>query len=661
MAKKTAKKSKSAAAGSPGLARAGHTAGLAAEPLVGRSAELRQIAACIRSNRSLLLEGPVGVGKTHLAAAATAKLGRPVFRIDGDARYTEQKLTGWFDPPMVMKKGFTREAFVEGPLVSAMRAGGILFINELNRLPEGVQNVLLPALDEKSIALPRLGEIRAKPEFLVIATQNPKEFVATSHLSEAILDRFELVVMDYQSATEEYEIVHSRLARDMDIESGADGIAKAAVRLIRATRRHPKIRRGASVRAALALAELTAVFMQDGTKFRHAFLDAAKMALPTRIEIERDAASERSMQAEIEAILGVLGDEALADLDQPLEDEKKKDLTPSRPGLENPFSQYRPNRSKDEERPLFLPPEALGDALGLADEDAILDFGNASSWDVATRYHEFKTKPAVMRDRKLADHLRQISTRSVLERAQAVLGSVVRPTDLRSGPLSELPPDAIAPEIDLEDTLENAPWIGNRASIPRNEDLWMEYRTVRDQSVVLSVDTSLSMNGEKLALTAVALAVVLLQFPDDPVGIIAFENEPRILKRPEERITVEELVARFLDVPAQGYTHLESGMKSALKLLQDIRAGRSRKPPSCVLLTDGKYTAGKDPAYLAPRFPHLVVLKMGDERSSLPLCAELARKGRGALREVAALEELPQAMYGVGKDLLRGGASQSQD
>lgn len=286
----------------------------------------------------------------------------------------------------------------------------------------------------------------------------------------------------------------------------------------------------------------------------------------------------------------------------------------------------------------------------------MLDLASASNWDIATRYHEFKSKHSSRKDRKLTDQLRAISTRAVLERAQAVLGSVVRPTDHRRCPLSELPAEALLPELDLESTLEESPWIGEKSSAypSRPEDIIMEYQTVRDQAVVLSVDTSLSMTGEKLALTAVALAVVMLQFPDDPVGIVAFENDAAILKSPDEKISVEEMIARFLDVPAQGYTHLEAGMKSALALLREIRGVRSRRPPSCVLLTDGKYTAGKDPAYLAPRFPHLVVLKMGDERSSQPLCEELARKGRGALREVADLEELPEAMYGVVKDLLRG-------
>jgi Mg-chelatase subunit ChlD len=162
------------------------------------------------------------------------------------------------------------------------------------------------------------------------------------------------------------------------------------------------------------------------------------------------------------------------------------------------------------------------------------------------------------------------------------------------------------------------------------------------------------MTGEKLALTAVALAVVLLQFPDDPIGIVAFENEAKVLKQPEERISISELVERFLDVPAQGYTHLEHGMRAALQLSRSANATSRSRRTSTVLLSDGKYTAGRDPAYLAPKFSHLVVLKMGRERASLELCRELANRGHGLLREVADLENLPEVMYGVVKDLLRG-------
>jgi Mg-chelatase subunit ChlD len=301
----------------------------------------------------------------------------------------------------------------------------------------------------------------------------------------------------------------------------------------------------------------------------------------------------------------------------------------------------------------LLPPEAFGSSSEFGDDDAALeDLASASAWDVAIRYHELKRR---LRNRPAETRvLRRISADAVLERARDILGSVVHPSETRVSLLRELPAQAEQPEIDFDESLENSP-LPLSGNLPVTEDdLWMSYRVHSPQAVVLNVDTSLSMTGEKLALTAVAIAVVLLQFPEDPVGIVAFENEAKIIKRPEEKISIHQLVERFLDVPAQGYTHLEDGLKAALKVVRNASAAGQGRPASTVLLTDGKYTAGKDPAYLAPRFPHLVVLKMGREKASLNLCRELAQKGSGALREVGELESLPLVMYGVVKDLLRG-------
>jgi len=65
----------------------------------------------------------------------------------------------------VIERGYGPEAFLPGPLVEAMTTGGLLLVNEINRLPEGVQNVLLPAIDERLVVVPRLGSIRAREGF----------------------------------------------------------------------------------------------------------------------------------------------------------------------------------------------------------------------------------------------------------------------------------------------------------------------------------------------------------------------------------------------------------------------------------------------------------------------------------------------------------------
>ncbi len=267
--------------------------------IVGRERELALALAVLASGRHLLLEGPVGVGKTTLALAVCAHLDRPTVRVDGDDRYAEAKLTGWFDPPLVLASGFGEASFFAGPLVSAMRSGAVLFVNELNRMPESVQNVLLPALDEGLLSVPHIGAVRAAPGFQVVATQNPVEYVATGHLSEALRDRFEHLALAYQSAAEEERIV----ARETG--SADRALVRRAVALTRATRAHPAFRKGASVRAAVACV-LLAERLGGGEE---AFRTAAAAALATRVDLRDD------IDADFDAALDALFSDLAAGAD----------------------------------------------------------------------------------------------------------------------------------------------------------------------------------------------------------------------------------------------------------------------------------------------------------------------------------------------------------
>lgn len=294
------------------------------------------------------------------------------------------------------------------------------------------------------------------------------------------------------------------------------------------------------------------------------------------------------------------------------------------------------------------------------DED-IPDLSAATDWDIATRYATFSV-PLVRGSaaKATARRLRRAAAREILRRARHVLGSVAHPTQHGSLPGPELPQSATCIQLNLEDTLVHAPVeVTSALHGPSQaltlwpQNIWMDYEIHRQHQLTLCLDASMSMMGENQALVAMAVAVVLLELPEDPVGVLAFDDRASILKRPEERVSTLEVVERMLDVPGRPYTHIEAGLQKALEL-GTRSSRRSRQEASTVLLTDGKYTAGNDPVYLAARFPHLIVLNIGAAQSGMSLCRDLATRGGGMVYNVPRLAELPNAMYRVVQDILRG-------
>jgi len=250
-----------------------------ANRIVGRSEELSASLLAVQSEKHLLLEGAVGVGKTTIALAVASHLGRTFVRIDGDERYTEQKLAGWFDPPLVLSRGYTEESFIPGPLSTTMQEGAILLINELNRMPEGTQNVLLSAMDEKTIFIPKFGRVDAQEGFMLIATQNPDEYIGTSQLSEALKDRFICINLDYQTEEEEREIVRIK-SKCKD-----ERVIDVAVQLTRLTRSDQEVRRGSSVRGAIDAADLFSTAYGSFSEEADKWLRCARLSFMTKIEL----------------------------------------------------------------------------------------------------------------------------------------------------------------------------------------------------------------------------------------------------------------------------------------------------------------------------------------------------------------------------------------
>jgi MoxR-like ATPase len=174
-----------------------------------------------------------------------------------------------------------------------MREGGFLYIEEFNRAPEDTLNTLLTAMAERQVAVPRAGTVTAKPTFRVIASMNPYDNVGTTRLSTSVHDRLCRLAITYQDAESERGIVALR-APLPDLDPGLyTRLVADAVAVTRATREHPDVRQGSSVRGAIdttliagQLLELRGIIVPEDESYPDVVFDAMVVALSGRIFLD---------------------------------------------------------------------------------------------------------------------------------------------------------------------------------------------------------------------------------------------------------------------------------------------------------------------------------------------------------------------------------------
>ena len=236
--------------------------------VVGAEASIRALVIALVARGHVLVQGVPGLGKTLLAKTLARALGGEFKRIQGTSDLMPSDIIGIhvFDES---KRDFV---FRPGPLFA-----DVVLVDEINRAGPKTQSALLEAMEERQVSVER-SAWALPPDFLVLATQNPREFEGTYPLPESQLDRFMLRIdVNYPGRPAESEILVrygavmaskpgtvesiealqpsllEKARREADQIHVAESLLGYVLDIAAASREHPRLSLGLSTRGALAL------------------------------------------------------------------------------------------------------------------------------------------------------------------------------------------------------------------------------------------------------------------------------------------------------------------------------------------------------------------------------------------------------------------------
>lgn len=232
--------------------------------IVGKSDVMDQLIIALTTGGHVLIEDVPGIGKTTIVSALARSIDLSFNRIQFTPDLMPSDLTGfnYYNP----KSG--EFVFQEGLLMSHL-----VLADEINRTSPKTQSALLEVMQEQQITIDHQS-IKLPEPFMVLATQNPIEFVGTYPLPEAQLDRFmlkvslgyptkdeELAILDIHDTQQKLQLIKPVcnqqdilwMKQQVNLVHVDDKIKQYIVNLMHATRQHPDLIIGASPRAAQAL------------------------------------------------------------------------------------------------------------------------------------------------------------------------------------------------------------------------------------------------------------------------------------------------------------------------------------------------------------------------------------------------------------------------
>src|SRR5947208_3739773 len=153
------------------------------------------------------LLGKPGVGKTTMAYAAAKRLGREVYIMQATVNNRPEDL---IVTPVI--EGERKLRYVASPLVTAMLRGGIVILDEGNRMSEKSWASLAPLLDNRRYVESIVAgiKIKAHPLFRLVATMN--DDASTFDLPEYIHSRLQpQILIDFPERHEKFAILRENL------------------------------------------------------------------------------------------------------------------------------------------------------------------------------------------------------------------------------------------------------------------------------------------------------------------------------------------------------------------------------------------------------------------------------------------------------------------
>lgn len=232
--------------------------------IVGKKETIEIVLMALLCRSHVLIEDIPGVGKTSLAGALSKSIDCNFNRIQFTPDILPSDITGF----SIYNQHTKSFEYQDGAVMS-----NIVLADEINRTSPKTQSSLLEVMAENQITVD--GKTRRLPRpFMVIATQNPIEYLGTFPLPEAQLDRFFVKVkLGYPSMVQECEMLavyydknpleHLKpVVKAEDVGSMQEEVAKIyvsdyiigyIVTIVNETRIHELVQLGASPRSSIAL------------------------------------------------------------------------------------------------------------------------------------------------------------------------------------------------------------------------------------------------------------------------------------------------------------------------------------------------------------------------------------------------------------------------